>query len=555
MTRSKRMPATLLAIALVLPTTLLQPRSSQAADAASRPATRPSPAELSPLPTTRPQRLKPPLLPPTGNPVTRADMAAAYVRFEQLWRLHPPTPARLRELNNLFDAVTYLMIRNDLPGAIRMLNDLSNSLLPPQQQVSVAGRVALSLRVRVEPTIALAGRNEPAEARITPLYPLPEPAPLQARLTVRVATAAGAAPADPLLSVPLDLPADRPPTTLELDLSTLPAGRYAAEILTADGQRSPATSLYVVERSLEEVRVENEQAAAKLDDAGPLRQAIFAFRARNRLLADRVFEGDTTRFLTDPITLREELAGELAALQAGRDPYVRRVGDYWRAFLAGATGVPARVYVPRNAAANGRPLPLVIALHGMGGDENMFMDGYGGGVLKRLADERGFILVTPSTYTVAPNPAAFVAIVDTMSRLHDVDPGRVYVLGHSLGAMVAGGWAVLYHDRLAAAALIAGGQVVGEMSSPALMVAGEADSLFTLDRLRAAADRARGAGLPVEFMPMINYGHVLLVGDAMPEITRWLLTHTLDRRPTTQKGDSPPFPPAPQNAGDPKKGD
>ena len=51
-------------------------------------------------------------------------------------------------------------------------------------------------------------------------------------------------------------------------------------------------------------------------------------------------------------------------------------------------------YGPRGAA-KGKPLPLVIALHGAGGSENMFFDAYGNGKIVDLCRKRGWLLVAP----------------------------------------------------------------------------------------------------------------------------------------------------------------
>lgn len=483
-----------------------------------------------PVPTSQgsvPRRVE-----PADLPVTRADLAAAYLRFEELWRRYPPVVSRLRELNRLFDGVAYRVIRNDFRGALRMLNDLADSLLP-EGRASDQARLLRSLRLRVTPGVIRLDAPAPLVATITPFYPVDVAGEVSARLVLRPADANA-----PVVEWPVRIRPDDPSRTQPLTVPSQP-GRYFVQLVSEDGSTGSAATLFVVSGSLDALRERNERAASALDGNGPLRQAIYAFRARNRLLTDRVFEGDSSSFLANRIALAEELAVELAALQAGSDPYVGRIGDYWRAFLAGATGVPVRIYAPP-AVASRRPLPVVIALHGLGGDENMFMEGLGAGSLRRLAEELGFLLVTPSTYSVLPNPLAFDTLLESIAALYPVDRSRVYVIGHSMGAMVAGSWASLHRDRLAAACLIAGGQIFGESSAPALLVAGEFDSLFKVERLQALAEGARRRGLPVEFRVMLNYGHVLLVGDILPEATRWLLAHRLagvTTRPTTEPAE------------------
>ena len=54
-----------------------------------------------------------------------------------------------------------------------------------------------------------------------------------------------------------------------------------------------------------------------------------------------------------------------------------------------------RVQVPRDMK-KGQSVPLVLALHGAGGSENMFFDGYGDGKVARLCAERGWLLAAPT---------------------------------------------------------------------------------------------------------------------------------------------------------------
>ena len=120
--------------------------------------------------------------------------------------------------------------------------------------------------------------------------------------------------------------------------------------------------------------------------------------------------------------------------------------------------VPLRVYVPEQAKA-GEPMPLVIVLHGAGADENAWFEAMGAGEIKRLADKHGFIVVSPNTYWVMPNPNGLKGIVETMSVEYAIDPSRVYVIGHSLGSMAAAGHGDGAPDALAGAVLIAGGSI------------------------------------------------------------------------------------------------
>ena len=82
-------------------------------------------------------------------------------------------------------------------------------------------------------------------------------------------------------------------------------------------------------------------------------------------------------------------------------------------------------------------------------------------------------------------------------------------------------------DAIAAACCIAG---TGRFATatklpPTLLSAGELDPLVTPERVKAGADAAAKAGLPVEYREAKNYGHTLLAGAKLDEALEWLIAH------------------------------
>jgi polyhydroxybutyrate depolymerase len=125
----------------------------------------------------------------------------------------------------------------------------------------------------------------------------------------------------------------------------------------------------------------------------------------------------------------------------------------------------ALVNVPTSAAAAGRPLPLVIALHGAGGN-GRFMERYTG--LTRVADRAGFAVMYPDAvgklwqYSVvgedgADDVSVIRALLDRLEQVACVDAHRVYATGVSNGGGMAARLACNLSDRLAAVAPVAGG--------------------------------------------------------------------------------------------------
>jgi poly(3-hydroxybutyrate) depolymerase len=247
--------------------------------------------------------------------------------------------------------------------------------------------------------------------------------------------------------------------------------------------------------------------------------------SRNALLTDRAEETDATRALIDPRRLAIEVHNEVRALEEDRDPFVDRAGTYYRSFVLGSMSVPAWVHVPKAAIDAGKPLPLVIALHGRDGDPGQFPFAYGAGLLRKLADEKQFILVAPSTYHLMTAPDAVPSIADELSLQYLIDPSRVYVIGHSMGALAAQAWATRYRDHLAGAVLLAGASefVNEKRMAPTLLVAAELDPWMPRADLKHHADEAMRRGLPVELKIIPNTGHTLVVNEALPAAVDWLL--------------------------------
>ena len=158
----------------------------------------------------------------------------------------------------------------------------------------------------------------------------------------------------------------------------------------------------------------------------------------------------------------------LVSLGAGDHDRSLTVDGLTRTYIA---HVPPRV-------SEGRPLPLVLAFHGGGGNASGFK-AYAG--LDALADREGFVVVYPDGsgrlgrrlltwnaggccgYAASQNvnDVAFtLAVVRDVARNVSIDPARVYATGHSNGAMMAYRLATEASERVAAIAPVAGAMQV-----------------------------------------------------------------------------------------------
>lgn len=245
-------------------------------------------------------------------------------------------------------------------------------------------------------------------------------------------------------------------------------------------------------------------------------------RARLDLLATLPRAAAVHPFAIDAGALARELDADVAALERGEDPLRTFVGDRWIALRLAGADVPCRVIVPPAARTRAAPPPLLVALHGAGGNEHLFVDGHAGGRLVDLARARGMVVVSPRT-TALLAPGAWTDLLDEIARIVGHDPARVRVIGHSMGGMTAGVLASRHPRTIERAALVAGAPRTADAASPPLLVAaGGRDRVIPAGVLRAARDRMRERGVPVAWIEAGDADHLLVVPAVLDRAFAWL---------------------------------
>lgn len=457
--------------------------------------------------------------------IMRSDVAAALQRFERAYAAHRPASADERQrVHRAFDEASRLYFAGKHPESLQALNELSESLVPQQAgQRPAAAALIDSLQVRISPIVAQRTRPSILRIRVARMYPVPIDSPLELRLRIR-----SDAP-DPrtVLDEAIRIEPSGPPVALAVKQPESAMGRYVVELVGPDGTAHPAGRWSVVETPLDVLRINNDRRLSEQRPTTPeMVHALVAIRARNTLVSDRIDENSPAQFLADPVLLSRAVQSEVEWFVMGKDPFAAREGDYWRAILAGQMQFPARVYAPPQVE-QGQPLPVLIALHGAGGDESAFMESFGNGQIKRLADEHGLIVVAPNTLWVMRNLASFDAILETLACSYAIDKSRVYVLGHALGAGAAIQMASGRADRIAKLVLFSGagdGALANVERLPStLLISGELDPVFTPFHANDAGDEARRKRLPVELRVIEDAGHTLVVHDQLPEAVKWLM--------------------------------
>jgi predicted esterase len=169
----------------------------------------------------------------------------------------------------------------------------------------------------------------------------------------------------------------------------------------------------------------------------------------------------------------------------------RSTGDQQRQYVFSPTGqtIPFRLYVP--TTWNGKDsLPILLFLHGAGANERTYLD-MGDGLLRKLAEQHGYIVVSPLGFTamgaygnplrlpsvfgqseeavkqraavtperrreLALSELEVITVLELVTEEYGADRSRTFLAGHSMGS--GGTWhlAARWPDRWAAVAPMSG---------------------------------------------------------------------------------------------------
>jgi predicted esterase len=224
-----------------------------------------------------------------------------------------------------------------------------------------------------------------------------------------------------------------------------------------------------------------------------------------------------------------------AAAEAGQDLQLYYVSS------VDQTQQPYRLYVPSSYDGTS-DFPLIIAMHGTGGDESTLFDAerYSQGAIKKAAEEYKALLASPlgrgvTEYRGIGENDIFCVLEDN-KRHYRVDEDRIYLTGHSMGGTGAAYLALHHPDLFAAAAPLAAAYSFPWLARnaahvPFLWIGGAEDLEFYLRGVAAGVERMRKFAVPVRvelFPGEDHYGPVKDFG----RVFRWLLKHKRNAHPT-----------------------
>lgn len=259
-----------------------------------------------------------------------------------------------------------------------------------------------------------------------------------------------------------------------------------------------------------------------------------------------------------------------------KDPQYQAKGDLHRAytFPGTAESIPYRLYVP-SKWTRGAKLPLLVELHAGDSLDNPF--GRGNGVLVRLAEERGMIVVAPLGYKpdanrlvynspfkviqAPPAPGAAPAappaapkaapplytaedraraeqdvlnVIDLVAQEYGIDATRVYAHGNNFAGSGVLYLAQKYPERFAAVAVSSAPIVTDQypfdrLKAGLMVIHGDLDTTNSLEASLAMAKLATQRGVDAEMVELKEGTHLESWAMAFPQMLDFFAKHTLKK--------------------------
>jgi len=336
------------------------------------------------------------------------------------------------------------------------------------------------------------------------------------------------------------------PYPMEFDVRDVADGTYVLAVDVADdaAKLGGATLTIALRKNLDATIARlNADAANAPDDS---RAEILFPVDRIKLVNRSVLELRT-------FDLDRELAAATAvaaAVAARKDPFAGKTGDFRRHYTLDAAReiVPYRLYVP--AAYNGsKAYPLIVALHGLGGTEDAFFDNYNK-VLPPLAEQHGYIVAGVLGYRVdgsygwgVGNPPAdpgtrrtqelseqdVMQVLARVRRQYKIDDSRIYLMGHSMGAI--GTWKIIakYPDVWAAVATFAGNGAADTIARfkhiPEFVVHGDNDATVNVNGSRTMVAKMKELGVEHVYVEVPGGTHGDVVAPNIPGAVAFFDAH------------------------------
>jgi len=181
-----------------------------------------------------------------------------------------------------------------------------------------------------------------------------------------------------------------------------------------------------------------------------------------------------------------------------------------------------------DSAKSSASVPLIVLLHGSGRNGLSLMDKW-----KELAGREGIIIAGPDSidsqgWQIPGDGPAFIHdLVEALRAKYPINPRRIYLFGHSAGAVFALNLSMMESEYFAATAVHAGSwRTEKELSTrdyakrktPLAIIVGDRDAFFPLPSVKATEAALIERGFPIEVKVMKGHDHWYY--DLAPQINR-----------------------------------
>ncbi|HEY1191355.1 MAG TPA: alpha/beta fold hydrolase [Gemmata sp.] len=445
--------------------------------------------------------------PPNVNELLtqRYELGQRVKRFEQEWEKQPGAEPRTRALGHL-QKLTQQFFSFQFGEAGRSL-DLAGFALTSENEPATSRQWAWSLYAAPERRV-VDGKAKELTVTIAQLFPVkgerPKNFEVQLWFTDKQITTIRPEKFPHSVKVPI------PPLG---EFEGLDRKLY---FMVESGQEVRRTAIGVSQvANLDARRTALGKAAAGWETNDTIERATV--RTRSELLTDLCEKGVPETDLPAADLLKN------AETMLDGKPFftVAKPGQFWlSAPIGNKKSVPTRVFIPRGLDPK-KPVPVVVALHGAGGSENLFFEGYGAGHIVTECRKRGWMLVATRSglnFTGAP---PVVAVLDQLAKRYPVDPKRTFLVGHSMGAVQAVALAQKHPERFAGIAVLGAGGTVKEPKAfaelPVFVGVGARD--FALGNARALNKAlTTGGARNVTYQEYADIEHMIIVREALPDV-------------------------------------
>ncbi|MDX2040471.1 MAG: prolyl oligopeptidase family serine peptidase [Acidobacteriota bacterium] len=338
------------------------------------------------------------------------------------------------------------------------------------------------------------------------------------------------------------------PLALEAVIPNLPDGNYeiVVKLFPKTGEeiyksnsiriaRDVNTQAGLLRIRLKALRADLESRFTPFNDQLMTGLAAAEYKAT---MVDLVNSGQLSVVRTDLKTAIAEANALLDVIKSGRTPLATIRGDIHWAYRSAVDNSlqPYRFFVPSNYDSK-KKWPLVVALHGMGQDENSFFASYNNGEIKRIAESRGYLVVcpkgrAPASMYMGSAETDVIDVLKAMKRDYSIDDDRVYLMGHSMGGYGSWSVAVNHPDLFAAIGPIAGGGQPFVMMGlkkiahiPWIVIHGDKDPTVSVEESRKMVKAGEALGIKIKYIEVSGGNHTDIAVPGFKDIFDWFDAH------------------------------